>query len=152
MSKILHFTQVFDNNMICNKNFCVKFEKIFTSAPKPTVWETSKAFATMLNCLEYLCMLLQFPFSGIKRPNLNLFWHDNDPVLTAIYMKTWFAKAGVVELCPAQSADLNLNEHIRNELKYWLLPRPPHLTSDPDLTSMIQCLGMYKFPEPTSQI
>lgn len=49
--------------------------------------------------------------------------------------KTWFEKVGVEDIdCPSQSPDLDLNEHLWDELQHKLKPRPPHMTV-PDLTN-----------------
>ena len=64
-----------------------------------------------------------------------LFQHDCAPVHKARSIKMWVSEYGVEELdCPAQSPDLNLIEHLWDELDQRLRARPSCPTSVSDLT------------------
>ena len=68
-----------------------------------------------------------------------LFQHDNAPVHKARSIQKWFVEIGVEELdWPAQrSHDLNLIEHLWDELECRLRARPNLPTSLPDLTNAL---------------
>ena len=65
-----------------------------------------------------------------------LFQHGCAPVHKARSIKTWVREFGVDELdWPAHSPDLNLIEHLWDELEWRLRARPSHPTSVCDLTN-----------------
>ena len=67
-----------------------------------------------------------------------LFQHDCAPVHKARSIKTWMRKFGVDELhWPALSPDLNLTEHLLDELERRLRARPSHPASMCDLTNAL---------------
>ena len=81
-----------------------------------------------------------------------LFQHDNAPVHKARSIQKWFVEICVEELdWPAQSPDLNLIEHLPDELEYRLRARPNHPTSAPT-PLMLLWLSRSRSPQQCSNI
>jgi transposase len=67
-----------------------------------------------------------------------LFQYDNAPVHKVRSIQKWLVEIGVEQLFwPAQSPDLNLIEHLWDELKCRLRVRSNRPTSVPDLTNAL---------------